>query len=162
MESDSSLSVMETFATEWTEWIVHKVFFWEPDNERKGKLLRAIHHFVSNSLIVMIIVSHTVYPAFWLQTLVLAICILVWLQHVSCNGCVVSKVEQKLIGDSNSFVDPLFDLFHVTPTKELSIMVVILGSSVGVLLLSLEWIARVHHKIILMHFHYHFNCFRNT
>jgi hypothetical protein len=139
---------MESFATEWTEWIVHKVFFWESDNERKGKLLRAIHHFLSNSLIVMIIVSHTVYPAFWLQTIVLCICLLVWLQHVSCNGCVISKVEQKLIGDSSSFVDPLFDLFHVEPTKELSIMVVILGSSVGVLLLSLEWIARVHHKII--------------
>jgi hypothetical protein len=61
---------------------------------------------------------------------------------------VISKVEQKLIGDSSSFVDPLFDLFHVEPTKELSVMVVILGSSVGVLLLSLEWIARVHHKII--------------
>jgi hypothetical protein len=139
---------MEAFATEWTEWVVHKVFFWEEDPIRKGKILRYIHNFLSNTLIVLIIVSHTLYPAFWLQTLILFACLLVWLQHVACNGCVVSKVEQKLIGDHESFVTPILEAFHQKPTPELATVFVIVGSTLGVFLLGLEWLARVHHKLV--------------
>jgi hypothetical protein len=139
---------MESFATEWTEWAVHTILFWETDNERKGKILRWVHHFMTNALLIMIVVSHTIYPAFWLQTFILVFSIFAWLQHLTCNGCVISKVEQKLIGDSKSFVDPFLELFHIEPTKELSIAFLILGSTIGVGLLSLEWIARVHHKLL--------------
>jgi hypothetical protein len=139
---------MESFAIEWTEWGINKVMFWEEDPVRKGKILRYIHHFLSNALIILIIVSHTLYPAFWLQSLVLFFCVLVWLQHITCNGCVISKVEQKLIGDRESFVTPILEVFHLEPTQELAIAFVIMGSSLGVFLLGLEWIARVHHKLI--------------
>jgi len=139
---------MEAFATEWTEWIVHKVMFWETDPVRKGKILRYIHHFFSNAIVVLIVVSHTIYPAFWLQTIVLFFCVLVWLQHVTCNGCVLSKVEQKLIGDSDSFVTPILEAFHLKPTQDLAIAIVIMGSTIGVFLLGLEWLARVHHKVL--------------
>jgi hypothetical protein len=139
---------MEAFATEWTEWIVHKVMFWETDPVRKGKILRYIHHFFSNAIIVLIVVSHTIYPAFWLQTIVLFFCVLVWLQHVTCNGCVLSKVEQKLIGDSDSFVTPILEAFHLKPTQDLAIAIVIMGSTIGVFLLGLEWLARIHHKVL--------------
>jgi len=139
---------MEAFATEWTEWAVHKILFWETDNERKGKLLRWVHHFMSNALLIMIVISHTIYPAFWLQTIILGFCLLVWLQHVTCNGCVLSKVEQKLIGDSKSFIDPFVEIFHIVPTQQITIAILILGSTLGVIMLSLEWVARVHHKLI--------------
>jgi len=139
---------MEAFATEWTEWTVNKVMFWEEDPVRKGKILRYIHHFLSNALIILIIVSHTLYPAFWLQTIVLFFCVLVWLQHITCNGCVISKVEQKLIGDTESFVTPILEAFHLEPTQELAVAFVIMGSTLGVFLLGLEWLSRVHHKLI--------------
>jgi hypothetical protein len=139
---------MEAFATEWAEWVVHKVMFWEEDPIRKGKMLRYIHNFLSNTLIILIVVSHTLYPAFWLQTIVLFFCVLVWLQHIACNGCVVSKVEQKLIGDHESFVTPILEVFHLEPTPELATVFVIVVSSIGVFLLGLEWIARVQHKLI--------------
>lgn len=139
---------MESFAVEWTEWLVHVALFWESDPRKKGRLLRSFHHFVMHALLVMIVVSHTIYPAFWLQTAVLGVCILIWIQHVTTNGCVVSKVEQKLIGDTESFVDPILEMFGVTPTREISIAVVVLGSSLSVFLLSLEWVARVSHKAV--------------
>jgi hypothetical protein len=139
---------METFATEWTEWCVHKVMFWEEDPIRKGKILRYIHNFLSNTLIILIVISHTLYPAFWLQTIILFACVLVWLQHLACNGCVVSKVEQKLIGDHESFVTPILEAFHLEPTPELATVFVIVGSSMGVFLLGLEWLARIHHMLI--------------
>lgn len=139
---------MEKLASEWTEWLVHTLMFWETDDERKGKILRWVHHSGTNFLVALIVFSHLIYPKFWLQTLVLYFCILVWIQHILCNGCVISKVEQKLLGDSKSFIDPVLELFHLQPTKELSIAVLILGSTLGVSLLSLEWIARVQNGII--------------
>ena len=139
---------MESFATEWTEWAVHKVLFWEEDPVRKGKLVRYIHDFLSNTMIVLIVISHTLYPAFWLQTIVLFICVIVWLQHLVCNGCVISKVEQKLIGDTRSFAAPFLEVFHIEPTKELGSAMIIMGSTLVVFFLGLEWIARIHHKLI--------------
>jgi hypothetical protein len=139
---------MESFATEWSEWAVHKVLFWEEDPVRKGKLVRYIHDFLSNTMIVLIVISHTLYPAFWLQTIVLFICVIVWLQHLVCNGCVISKVEQKLIGDTRSFAAPFLEVFHIEPTKELGSAMIIMGSTLVVFFLGLEWIARIHHKLI--------------
>ena len=139
---------MEHTATEWTEWIVHRVFFWESDNAKKGRIVRAIHHAGVFALGTMIIVSHTVYPAFWLQTLLLGFCLMVWAQHVLTNGCVISKVEQKLIGDEASFLDPFLDLFNIEATEQSKRGILILGSTIVVSLLSLEWVSRVFHKII--------------
>jgi hypothetical protein len=143
---------MESFATEWSEWAVHKVLFWEEDPVRKGKLVRYIHDFLSNTMIVLIVISHTLYPAFWLQTIVLFICVIVWLQHLVCNGCVISKVEQKLIGDTRSFAAPFLEVFHIEPTKELGSAMIIMGSTLVVFFLGLEWIARIHHKLIPVFF----------
>jgi hypothetical protein len=139
---------MEQTATEWTEWLVHRIFFWETDDAKKGRIVRTLHHAVMFALGTMIIVSHTVYPAFWLQSAVLGFCFLIWFQHVLTNGCVLSKVEQKLIGDETSFVDPFLDLFHVEANEASKRGIVILGSTLVVSLLSLEWVSRVFHKLI--------------
>jgi hypothetical protein len=96
----------------------------------------------------LILVSHTVYPAFWLQTLILGFCGLVWVQHVLTNGCVISKVEQKWIGDETSFLDPFLDLFHIEATESSKRGILILGSTISVAFLSLEWISRVVHLAI--------------
>lgn len=139
---------MEQTATEWTEWIVHRIFFWESDNAKKGRIVRAIHHAGVFALATMIIVSHTVYPAFWLQTLLVGFCLLVWIQHVLTNGCVISKVEQKLIGDATSFLDPFLELFRIEANEQSKRGILILGSTLAVSLLALEWVSRVFHKLI--------------
>jgi len=139
---------MEQIAVEWTEWIVHHLLFWENDDKRKGRILRAFHHFGSNALLVLILVSHTIYPAFWLQTIILMFCVLVWIQHILTRGCVLSKVEQKMIGDESSFIDPFLEIAHIETDNASKPGILILGSTLGVALLGLEWISRVHHYII--------------
>jgi len=139
---------MEHTATEWTEWLIHRVFFWETDDAKKGRILRAIHHAGVVVLGTLIVISHTLYPAFWLQTLLLGFCILVWIQHVLTNGCVLSKVEQKLIKDESSFLDPILEMFHIEATEQSKRGILILGSTMGVLMLSMEWFARVMHKLV--------------
>lgn len=138
---------METYAVDWVEWCVHRVFFWESDNEKKGRILRAIHHFVSYALITMVLISHTIYPAFWLQSCVLGCSMLVWIHHVLTNGCVVSKVEQRLLQDEESFMDPYLELFRVKTDNASKNGLLTMGSTIAVGLLTLEWIGRVHHKV---------------
>lgn len=139
---------MEQTATKWTEWLVHRVLFWETDDAKKGRILRGIHHAGVFALGTLIVVSHTLYPALWLQTILLAFCLLVWAQHVLTNGCLLSKVEQKLIGDETSFLDPFLELFHIEATEQSKRGILILGSTVVVGMLSMEWVARVIHKLV--------------
>ena len=140
---------MEEAALEWTEWVVHKLFFWETDNKRKGQIARALHHFASYALITLIFVSQLVYPRFWLQTIVMVFCAATWVQHVLTNGCIISKVEQKLIGDSSSFIDPYLALFNIEVASEQSkIGILILGSTITVGLLGMQWGGRFYHEIL--------------
>ena len=140
---------MEKYAVDWTEWAVHKVMFWEKDDERKGRILRAVHTATVYGLFTMIIVSHTIYPAFWLQTVILVLCGAVCVQHMMTNGCVISKVENRLLKDTTSIVvGPFLDLFQITVPDEAQDGLLTLGSSVVVLLLLLEWFGRLHHKVI--------------
>jgi hypothetical protein len=138
---------MEAWAVENWEWAVHKVLFWEKDDAQKGKILRFAHYFVGYGIIFLVAFSHLIYPAFWLQTMALALVTLVWLQHITCNGCVSSKVEQKLIGDTNSFIDPILQLFKLEPTQELAVFTLIVITTMSTNILWMEWIARVHHKL---------------
>jgi hypothetical protein len=139
---------MEAWAVEHWEWTIHKALFWEKDDVQKGRIVRMVHYFIGYAIIFLVAFSHLIYPAFWLQTLSLFIVTTVWIQHITCNGCVSSKVEQKLIGDTTSFVDPILQLFHLEPTKELAIFTLIVITSMATNILWLEWIARVYHKLI--------------
>lgn len=132
---------------EWTEWLVHRIFFWETDNKKKGRILRAFHHFLSYSLLTLIVISHTIYPSFWLQTLLLFVCALVWMHHIATRGCVISKVEQKLLEDSQSFLDPFLELCDIEATEYSKQGILMLGSTLGVGILALEWFGRLHHKL---------------
>lgn len=134
---------METQATDALEWLVHRVLFWETDNKRKGRILRAFHTFGVYALLTLIVVSHVVYPAFWLQTLLFLFCVCVWAQHVVTHGCVFSKVEQRLMEDDVSFMDPYLELFHITIDNESKKGLLVLGSTIATFMLGLEWLSRV-------------------
>ena len=138
---------MEAWAVEHWELAVHKLIFWENDDAQKGRIIRVIHYFMGYALIFLVAFSHLIYPAFWLQTVTLMLVTSVWLQHITCNGCVSSKVEQKLIGDSTSFIDPVLQLFKLQPTQELTIFTLIVISTMSTNILWLEWIGRLHHKL---------------
>ena len=139
---------MEAIAVEWTEWFFDRLIFWESDAKKKAHVLRAVHHFLSYALVVCIIISHTLYPAFWFQTLLLGISVLVWIQHVLTRGCVVSKVEQKWLEDDSSFIDPYLEILHIEIDSASKPGVLILGSTIAVFILYLEWVGRVIHMML--------------
>lgn len=64
------------------------------------------------------------------------------------HGCVISKVEQKLLKDESSFLDPFLELYQIEASETSKQGILMLGSTLAVAILSLEWVARVFHKII--------------
>lgn len=138
---------MERYAVEWAEWAIHKLLFWESDNKKKGRIVRAFHHAATYALLTLIIVAHAIYPAFWFQSIVFGFYFIVWSQHVLTNGCVISKVEQRLLEDENSFIDPYLELFNIKTDNDSKPGILILGSTVVMGCLGLEWVARAIYKL---------------
>ena len=130
-------------SVELAEQFFRFIFFWEKDDTRIGHLIRWIHHAVMYCILVMIIVTHTLLPESFVLLLSVYICVvLIWIQHIVTGGCLVSKVEQKLLKDTNSFVDPFLELFHIPITPESTVGVTIMGSTLVVVMLELEVFAR--------------------
>ena len=67
---------------------------------------------------------------------------LIWIQHCVVGGCLFSKVERRLIGDTKSFVDPILETFHIPVTPESTEGFVVLGSTTLMFMLSCELISK--------------------
>jgi hypothetical protein len=127
---------------EYFELLVRNILFWEDDSIRIGKIIRFLHHMVMYSLLISLILVHTVLPSYFLLCCFYMCCFSIWLHHIISGGCISSKLEQKLIGDTSSFVDPFLDLFHIPITKESTVGITIMGSTLIMTMLSLELVCR--------------------
>jgi hypothetical protein len=119
-----------------------KLFFWETDPIRIGKLIRIVHNISIYSLTALFITVHTIYPSYILLWVVYILCFLIWIHHVITGGCLISKLEQKLIGDTSSFVDPILEIFNIPITPESTSGVLTLSTTIFIFMLSLELCAR--------------------
>lgn len=125
-----------------TEKALRKLFFWETDDKKLGMMIRFLHHSIVYLTLVTYIIIHTIYPSYILLVLLYGFILLVWIHHIICGGCLSSKIEQKLIGDTTSFVDPILAMFHMPITPESTIGVTIMGSTLLVTVLTFELMSR--------------------
>jgi hypothetical protein len=139
---------MEETAVNWTEWAIHRILYWEEDNAKKGRLVRTLHTGVSYAILLMIVLSFTLLRAFWLQTLLLGVCGLIWLQHMLFHGCLFSKVEQRLLEDTTSFLDPFLDLVGVEANERSKQGILMMLSTVGMGMFTLAWVGRVQSELL--------------
>jgi hypothetical protein len=137
---------MEETAVNWTEWLVKRIF--GDDEEKTGRVVRAIHAGVTYTALVLVVLSFTLIPAFWFQTMLLGFCGAVWVQHILFHGCVFSKVEQRLLKDETSFLDPYLELFDVEATERSKQGILMMLSTIGMLMFSLAWGSRVIREIL--------------
>jgi len=128
------VNILETF--------FRKLFFWEDDSARIGKMIRFLHHFLTYCFLILYIISHTVIPSYLLLCVLYVWFVLIWIHHIITGGCIISKVEQKLIGDNTSFIDPIMESFHIPITPESSSGIIIMGSTMLVGMLTLELFSR--------------------
>ena len=130
------------FLERWAERGLRNLFFWETDDKKLGSLIRFLHHGVVYVTLIWYIVIHTILPSYFLLILLYGFILLVWIHHILCGGCLSSKIEQKLLGDSSSFVDPILQAFHMPVTPESTVGVTIMGSTLLVTFLTFEILSR--------------------
>jgi hypothetical protein len=118
------------------KWISEK-------DEVLGEIMRTIHLFIFWTLLVLVVVSHTVYPVFWFQAAIFSLIFIIWIQHIILKTCVLTSIELKLLGaDKPIMIDSLLYVFGIPVQKESRMGVTIMLSSASVLFLGLELIAR--------------------
>jgi hypothetical protein len=117
---------------------------WVTDqDEILGEIVYMLHMFGFWTLIVLIIISHTLYPIFWFQVVIFCFICLVWMQHLILNTCVLTSIEVRLLGAKNHLmIDSLLTIFGIPVQKETRMGVTLMLSSVCVMFLGLELTAR--------------------
>ena len=140
--SPSRIKKVHQFLETNAEHALRNLFFWETDDKKLGTLIRFLHHSIVYITLVTYILIHTVMPSYILLVLLYGFIFLVWIHHIICGGCLSSKIEQKLIGDSSSFVDPILTSFHIPITPESTVGITIMGSTLLVVLLTFELASR--------------------
>lgn len=127
---------LESFFRFIYKWITDK-------DEILGEIVYALHIFGFWTLMVLVVISHTVYPVFWLQAVIFFVVFLVWVQHLVLRTCVLTSIESRLLGPNGHFmIDSLLNVFKIPTQLETRMGVTLMLSTVGVLFLGLELIAR--------------------
>lgn len=127
---------------EWTERFIRFLFFWETNDKKLGILVRFLHHSLIYMSLIWYIVIHTFLPSFILFIGFYGFCFVVWLHQVISWGCTLNRLEQKLIGDTTTFVGPILEIFHVPVTPESTDGVVVMGATVCMFFLTFELLSR--------------------
>jgi hypothetical protein len=142
MSVSGLLPHLQTNLVSYLELILRWIFFWEQDEKRLGTLVRILHHGLMYSLGICLVLVHTIVPSYWLFLCLYGSIALIWIQHIVCGDCIVNEIEKKWIGDTKCFVEPFLEVFHMPVTDETTRGVTIMGSTLVMILLTLELTSR--------------------
>lgn len=127
---------LESFFRFAYKWVTDK-------DEVLGEIVYTLHIFGFWTVMLLVFISHTIYPVFWFQAIIFSFICLVWLQHVVLRTCVLTSIERRLLGPSgHNMIDSLLNIFAIPVQNETRMGVTLMLSTVGVLFLGLELIAR--------------------
>jgi hypothetical protein len=87
-------------------WITH-------DGEILGYILGVLHFMISIVIFILLFISHTLYPALWLQGVTLFCMALIWFQHVILKVCISIVAEEKLTNGRAPFFGIVNDISNV-------------------------------------------------
>jgi hypothetical protein len=128
--------------TSFAESFIRKLCFWEKDDKRIGGILRFAHYCGSCFLILIYIINHTVYTSYWLLLVFYITYLFIFIHHLICGGCIITKVEQRLLKDNQCFIDPILEVFHIPTADDVSNHVFIMLSCFLMAILTIEMIGR--------------------
>jgi hypothetical protein len=103
-----------------------------------------MHVFTAILVLVCVIVSHTFYPVFWVQCVVYSWILVIWIQHVVLNVCVITLVEKDFTQKDSPFyllLDDILKLLNVDVYQVLNYIVV--AETVAVACFGLEIVSKI-------------------
>jgi hypothetical protein len=114
------------------------------DGEVLGYILAVSHFVISIFIFIILIVSHTIYPALWLQFVVWFGITLIWLQHVFLKVCVSIVAEERLTNNTAPFfeiIKNICDILHIS--SERFVDNILVAETIAMLCFGLALIGRV-------------------
>lgn len=115
-------------------WITH-------EGEGLGYILASLHFMMFTCLTLMVIISHTVYPNFWLQLAVFCCILAVGVQHVVFKVCISTLAEEELTKTRSPFYNLVEDIFQISTNDFINYYLVAEITALGCF--GLELISRV-------------------
>jgi len=128
----------------WIITLITFVYSWfTHEGEVLGYILGVFHITISVSIGIFIILSHTIYPEFYLQLAVFICLFVIWIQHIIFNICIVIVAEQGLTKNESpytEFVKTFLDYLKIDINQfPIYFMIV---ETVSVIILGLEIVSR--------------------
>jgi hypothetical protein len=74
-----------------------------------GYAMAILHMFITSTLILLIVVSHTVYHELWLKILLFVILFSVFIQHVLFDKCILTVLEKQITTQEQSPFHDILD-----------------------------------------------------
>jgi hypothetical protein len=137
---------METryYLVQQLEKLMRVAYGWLSENDESlGKITYMLHIFSLLLILILVIVSHTIYPVIWFQTLVFVIVLIVWIQHILLHSCICSVLEIKLMGRKAPLaIDIILEIFKIPVSKETRMGITVFLSTMAVFFLGLELLSR--------------------
>lgn len=119
------------------------IYAWIADNDDLlGTIILVVHTFLAITMLVLVVVAHTLYPMFWFQALLFCGMFLVWFQHLVLKTCVLTSLERRLSSRDITSMDGMMTLFGIPITRESRAGVTLLVSTIITGFLGLELSAR--------------------
>lgn len=134
-------SLTELFSS-YLKHIITFLYKWlTTEGEALGYILGHIHFILFIFLIICVIVSHTIYPRFWLQFVIFCAIFIIWLQHIILKVCISSVAEKELTKNLSPFHEFVEIVFGISANDFNNNLIV--GETIGLICLGLELVGRV-------------------
>ncbi len=122
--------------------IIHTFFSWfSTKGEILGYILAVFHFIISAGLVTLLVISHTIYPSVWLKLFVFICLLLIWLQHVALDLCIITVWEKQLTtGEITPFhriVKDILAVFNLTLNDYNTYLIITESVAVGCFALEL-------------------------
>lgn len=93
-----------------------------------------LHLSLINTFIVLVGVSHTLYPALWLKIVLFIAVLLIFIQHIVIGGCIMTFFEKGMSnqddGPHRKILEKILGSFGVTMEQHDTYFLAVLGTSV--------------------------------
>jgi hypothetical protein len=121
--------------------LVRYLYAWlSTDGEVIGTIIGVYHLLIAISIPIIMIVSHTIYPNFWLKLYTFLCLFVIFIQHLLFNACLLIPMEEKLTNKATIFypmIEQLLEPTGITLTQFITYIVISEGIAVGCFFLEL-------------------------
>jgi hypothetical protein len=94
------------------------------EGEGLGYILASVHFMLFLSVSLMVVVSHIVYPNFWLQLFMFSVMFAIWVQHFFLKVCVSVVAEQDFLQAPSPFYTLVEDILHISTSDFINYYIV--------------------------------------